>query len=259
MEDGKLNKLLGGICGIVFCTDVTGSTNTDARGFLAKHPEADTILLCADRQTGGRGRQGKSFESPEGGLYMTLVMRTGAPLSSVVNVTSCAAVAAVRALAEWDVPCGIKWVNDIYLNGRKLAGILVESVNDYASMRSEYVIIGIVVNVARNIFPDGVPAVSLEEAGYAVGREELCAAIVRELCAIRSCGFDFARYADEYRAHSIVLGRDVTFRDRRDGSETHGIAEAIDGRGGLIVRVGGETVTLDSGEITLRVRENGKR
>lgn len=256
MDHEKLKKLLGGICGVISCTAETGSTNTDARQLLAEFRDADTILRTADTQTGGRGRQGKSFASPEGGLYLTLVMRTGAPLESVVNVTSCAAVAVARALAKWEVPCGIKWVNDLYLNGAKLAGILVESVNDYAAMRSEHIIIGIGVNVKRNIFPDGVHAISLEDAGFAVNMEELCAAIVRELLDIRKNGFDFAVYADEYRKRSIVLGQEVMFRNRRDGVETYGFAEAINDHGGLIVRVVNELHTLDSGEITLRIQKD---
>jgi len=253
MNHEKLKRLTAPLCTIVSCTDVTGSTNTDARALLAQFPDADTILLTADRQTGGRGRQGKSFVSPEGGLYMTLVMKTGAPLESVVNVTSCAAVAAARALARQGIPCGIKWVNDLYLNGAKLAGILVESVNDYAAMRSEAVILGIGVNVSRNIFPEGIRAVSLEEAGYSADPEKLCADIVRELLNIRGNGFDFARYADEYRRRSIVLGNDVYFL--KNGETISGTAEAIDDRGGLLVRVGNAVHTLDSGEITLRVRK----
>ncbi len=257
MNHEKLKRLTGSLCDVVSCAAETGSTNTDARSLLAEFPEAGTLLLTADRQTGGRGRQGKSFESPEGGLYMTLVMKTGAPLSDVVNVTSCAAVAVTRALAEQGISCGIKWVNDIYLNEAKLAGILVESVNDYEKMRSEYVIIGIGVNVARNIFPDGVNAVSLEEAGYSCDTEELCTAIVRELRKIRENGFDFSLYADEYRNRSMVLGQEVLYL--RDGKTYSGIAEAIDGHGGLVVRVGEERRTLDSGEITLRIGNQKRR
>ena len=251
MNHEKLKRLTAPLCEMVFCAAETVSTNTDARALLAQFPAADTILITADRQSGGRGRQGKSFHSPEGGLYMTLVMKTGAPLTSVVGVTSCAAVAAARALAGQGIPCGIKWVNDIFLNGAKLAGILVESVNNYEAMRSEYVILGIGVNLARNMFPDDVNAVSLEEAGYSADPEELCAAIVRHLLKIRSDGFDFSKYADEYRSRSIVLGQEVLYL--RNGETTAGTAEAIDNRGGLVVRVGNDLHTLDSGEISLRI------
>lgn len=253
MNEDKLKNLLNGVCTVVSCVRETGSTNTDARALIAEFPDADTILRTADIQTGGRGRQGKSFVSPEGGLYMTLVLRTGAPLESVVNVTSCAAAAVSRALAKFGADCGIKWVNDLYLNGGKLVGILVESVNDYTAMRSEYAIIGVGVNVRRNIFPDGIHAVTLEDAGFDVDAAELCAEIVRELLAVRETGFDFSFYAEEYRQRSIVLGRDVMFL--RNGTAMYGTAEAIDECGGLVVRVSEERYTLDSGEITLRMQE----
>ena len=242
---------LTGLCDIVSHAHTTGSTNTDARELITLHPDADTILRTADTQTGGRGRQGKSFASPEGGLYMTLVLKTDTPLSSVVNVTSCAAVAVARALASFGVECGIKWVNDIYRNGRKLAGILVESINDYETMRSRYLILGIGVNVKHNIFPAGIEAVTLEEEGFSIAPAELCAAIVRELLAVRDAGFDFSQYAEEYRRRSIVLGQEVFFL--RNGETMTGTAESIDDRGGLNVRVGKILHTLDSGEITLRV------
>ncbi len=231
----------------------TVSTNTDARAMLAEHPDADTILRIADIQTGGRGRQGKSFHSPEGGLYMTLVLRTHAPLDSVVNVTSCSAVAVARALGKFGADVGIKWVNDLYLNDGKVTGILVESVNDYAAMRSEYILIGVGVNVRKNIFPEGIPAVTLEENGIFADIPDLCAAITRELLTIRENRFDFCLYADEYRRRSVVLGREVTFT--RNNETFSGVAEAIDDLGGLIVRVGTERHTLNSGEITLRIRK----
>lgn len=253
MNEDKLNNLLNGVCTVVSCARETGSTNTDARALIAEFPDADTILRTADIQTGGRGRQGKSFVSPEGGLYMTLVLKTDAPLESVVNVTSCAAVAVSRALAKFGADCGIKWVNDLYLNGGKLVGILVESVNDYTAMRSEYAIIGVGVNVRRNIFPDGIHAVTLQDAGFDVDAAELCAEIVRELLKIRENAFDFSLYADEYRRRSIVIGRDVMFS--RNSTTMYGTAEAIDERGGLVVRIGEERCTLDSGEITLRIQE----
>ncbi len=238
---------------IVSHVRTTVSTNTDARAMLTEHPSADSILRVADIQTGGRGRQGKSFHSPEGGLYMTLALRTHLPLNSVVNVTSCAAVAVARALDSFGADVGIKWVNDLYLGGGKVTGILAESVNDYAAMRSEYVLIGVGVNVRRNIFPEGIPAVTLEEAGIGADIPALCAKITRELLVLRENGFDFSLYADEYRRRSVVLGRDVMFV--RNGETFSGVAEAIDERGGLVVRVGDALRTLDSGEITLRVQK----
>lgn len=248
MERKKLTDLTSAFCDTVVCMDETVSTNTDARRLTSEHPSADVILCTAERQTGGRGRQGKSFLSPNGGLYMTLALRTGLPLTSVVGVTSSAAVAVTNALARQNVRCGIKWVNDIYLNDKKLAGILTESIN--AGSRSEYVLIGIGVNIASFPFPKEINAISLEEAGYSVSPERLCADIVRELLTIRERHFDFSFCAEVYRERSIVLGREVIYI--RNGSSTCGTAVAIDECGRLLVQVGDELHLLDSGEITLR-------
>lgn len=258
MDYKKLRQCTAGLADILYSVDITSSTNTDARRLISEKPNADIILCTADMQTGGRGRQGKTFASPAGGLYMTVAMKTGLPLLSAVGATSCAAVALAHALETQGVSCGIKWVNDIYLNGAKLAGILTESVNDYKTMRSEYIIIGIGVNVAQVSFPHDVRAVSLEEAGYTVSPEELCADIVRELTKFRKNGFDFASCADEYRKLSTVLGREVMYI--RDGVQYFGTAMTIDEHGGLTVRgEDGQTHTLDSGEITLRVKSTDDR
>lgn len=255
MDREKLTDLTSALCDTVVCADETVSTNTDARRLTAELPSADVILCTAKRQTGGRGRQGKSFLSPDGGLYMTLAMRTGLPLTSVVGVTSSAAVAVTNALARQSIRCGIKWVNDIYLNDKKLAGILTESIND--GSRSDHVLIGIGVNIASFPFPEEINAISLEEVGYSVSPEQLCADIVRELLTIREHCFDFSICAEAYRARSIVLGREVTYI--RNGSSTHGTAVAIDECGRLLVQVGDELHTLDSGEITLRRSETASR
>ncbi len=238
----------------IISKSVTVSTNTDARELILSG-ECGDILITADSQSGGRGRQGKSFLSPEGGLYMTLAMRCGYPISEAVSVTSCAAVAVCRAIEEvCGIVCGIKWVNDIYLGGGKLAGILVESVNDYGRMVSEYLIIGIGVNIDHSpeIVDASYNAVSLAEHGADVSRDRLCHAIARHLLGIRENGFDFGRYIDEYRSRSVVLGHEITFT--QNGQSYDGKAVGIDSRGGLIVESGGVQTTLDSGEISVGIK-----
>lgn len=251
MNHEKLKQCTAGLADILYCVAETASTNTDARKILSENPNADVILCIADTQNGGRGRQGKSFASPIGGLYMTLALKNNMPLSSVFGVTSCVAVALSDALEKHDVSCGIKWVNDIYLQGSKLAGILTESVNDYETMRSKYLIIGIGVNVARVNFPHNLCAVSLAEAGYDISPEELCADIVREILNLRAGGFDFSSCADKYRNLSVIIGHEVTYF--KNGVQYFGTAIDINERGGLVVcDEHGQTHILDSGEITLR-------
>ncbi|MBQ8185801.1 MAG: biotin--[Clostridia bacterium] len=234
--------------------DTTVSTNADARELIGSEMSGP-VLIIASEQTGGRGRQGKSFLSPEGGLYMSLVFRSDVPIESVIPMTSAAAVGVCRAIADVaGAQCGIKWVNDIYYDGKKLAGILVESINNYEAMTSDYLIIGIGINMTTA--PDvetigGVTAASLSDEGYDVEVETLCAKIVGELLDFRNSGYYFPAYIDDYRRLSVVLGREITFT--QDGVTCSGTAQSIGENGELIVSCGDETVALASGEISVRV------
>ena len=251
LEKTVLEKKLPGVR--VITKELTGSTNNDAKEMINSSP-ADT-LITSERQTGGRGRQGKSFSSPEGGLYMTLLLRCGMPITTAVGVTSCSAVAVSRAIKNvCGVDTGIKWVNDIYAGGKKLCGILTEAVNDYSRGITEYLVIGIGINVlsAPVVPSSSVECTSLSELGSTASREELCAEIVRELISMRDKSFDFSLYSDEYAANSVVIGREISFT--RNGETKHGVALGIDKHGGLIVSSGNETLLLDSGEISVRIK-----
>ncbi len=246
-----LEKKLPGVK--VVTKELTVSTNNDAKEMINSSP-SDT-LITSEKQTGGRGRQGKSFSSPEGGLYMTLLLRCGMPITTAVGATSCSAVAVSRAIKNvCGIDTGIKWVNDIYAGGKKLCGILTEAVNDYSRGISEYLVIGIGINVLSTpVVPSSsVECTSLSELGYTASREELCAEIVRELISMRDKSFDFSLYSDEYAARSVVIGREITFT--RNGETKHGVALGIDKHGGLIVCSDNETLLLDSGEISVRLR-----
>lgn len=246
-----LEKKLPGVR--VITKELTGSTNNDAKEMIDSSP-ADT-LITSEKQTGGRGRQGKSFSSPEGGLYMTLLLRCGMPITTAVGATSCSAVAVSRAIKNvCGIDTGIKWVNDIYAGGKKLCGILTEAVNDYSRGISEYLVIGIGINVLSTpVVPSSsVECTCLSELGSAASREELCAGIARELISMRDKSFDFSLYSEEYTARSVVIGREITFT--RNGETKHGTALGIDKHGGLIVCSDNETLLLDSGEISVRLK-----
>lgn len=234
----------------------TVSTNSDAKEIIVHGGYTGDLLIVADTQTGGRGRQGKSFLSPAGGLYMTLAMRCGIPITEAVAVTSCSAAAVCSAIENVSgISCGIKWVNDIYTCGGKLAGILVEAVNDYEKMITKHLIIGVGVNINHSpeITDSSYNAASLADCGVTVSRDELCYGIVRELLGIRECGFDFSRYADEYISRSVVIGHEIIYT--LNGVTKTGRAVGIDSRGGLMVETCGGVITLDSGEISVRISE----
>ena len=136
------------------------STNT----FAKTEAESDTpTLYIARTQTGGRGRLGRSFHSPaDTGLYMTVAYTTSRPLSEAVRVTAAAAVAACSAIeAQTDIAPSIKWVNDLYLNGAKVGGILTEAVTRPDGRHR--MVVGLGINLTTSVFPEGLraPATSL--------------------------------------------------------------------------------------------------
>lgn len=230
------------------------STNSEARRLLA-NGLAQPTLVAADRQTAGRGRSGRSFYSPAGtGLYMSLVLFPDTDLADAVRLTAAAAVAVVRAVeALTDRRPGIKWVNDIYLDGRKICGILTEAAAGLESGRPQGVVVGIGLNVATERFPDELADTAASLFPVGVPRNRLAAAIAAELLALAEDPAD-GRFMADYRAHSLAPGRAVTYT--AGGETRRALAVGIDDAGGLVVEdAAGRRTVLRSGEISLRIEK----
>lgn len=227
------------------------STNNLAKALARQNPPGP-VLVAADYQTGGRGRQGKSFASPRGGLYLSVLLPVGGrAVSEIVGVTSASAVAVARSV---DACAGcrtrIKWVNDVLLGDGKLAGILCEAVGETGFPRALVVGVGVNLCSAPKIPDAPFPPVSLADAGFRAEPEALAASIAAGLCGIASHGFSFAPYADEYRARSIVLGRRIAFTE--NGVAEEGEVRAIGDDGALVVMTARGVRRLSSGEISVR-------
>lgn len=130
-----------------------GSTNDVVKELAAKGAPEGTVAVAA-QQTGGKGRLGRSFFSPEGtGLYLSILLRPDIEVARAVRITTCAALAVCEAIEKHtsEKPC-IKWVNDVYIRGRKVCGILTEASLSMESGGVDYAVLGIGVNVYK---PDG--------------------------------------------------------------------------------------------------------
>ena len=129
-----------------------GSTNTELKALAARNAEAG-LALVASQQTAGRGRLGRSFYSPpDTGIYLSLLLRPRLRAQEATAITAAAAVAVAETLEELSgEPMEIKWVNDVYHHGRKVAGILTEAAMDFESGFLSYVVVGI----PRGRFPGG--------------------------------------------------------------------------------------------------------
>ena len=230
------------------------STNTQLKAMAAQGAPEGTALL-SEEQTGGRGTRGRSFLSPPGGLYLSILLRPRVPLSELFTLTGWAAVAVRRGIED---ACGawpdIKWMNDLYLGGGKLVGILTELSLLGESGEPDYVVVGVGVNVAqtaeglRAAGLDGI-AVSLATAGYEVERNALTVSILNAFEALyRDFPHKKADYLADYRVHCMTLGRRVSFE--KNGAALTGIAEQVEedfslriaGDDGRIHRVSSGTV-----------------
>ena len=236
--------------------DTLGSTNTQAKT-LAKQGAPEGTVVIADEQTGGRGRMGRSFDSQKGrGLYFSLLLRPALPPDRLLHITPMAAVAACNAVEQVaGVRPGVKWINDLILGERKLAGILTESKVDWQSGLVEYLVIGIGINCghSEDEFPPGLNAVSLKMATeQEISREALAAALIRELALMAGeliSGKE--RWLRQYAGDCLTVGKEV--RILRSGSETPALALGIDEDGGLLVRYqDGSEGCVACGEVSVR-------
>lgn len=227
---------------------VTDSTNTRAIE-LAKSIDGN-ILVAAEEQTNGKGRQGKSFYSPaESGVYFSIVIHPQGTLNDVVFVTSAASVAVAKTIEEMtDIDPQIKWVNDIYVGGKKVCGILVQSI--VKSGRVDGLCVGIGVNISTTDFPDEFSS-RAGALGREIDRNIFVAKVAEKLIAFAD-NIDDRTYLDYYRKKSCVIGREIKYY--KNNVEHFAKAVGIDDDAKLIVEENGETKKLSSGEITVRFK-----
>lgn len=241
----------------------TESTNTLVKELARSGEPAGTVVI-AGSQSGGRGRLGRSFFSPEDtGIYMSILLRPAISPERVVMLTTMAAVAVCEAIEnvcgfEAGI-CGIKWVNDIFVEGRKVCGILTESsfsTDKEGRPVTEFCVVGIGINCYE---PEGgFPEEIRNTAGALLGerqegfRNRLCREILERFDMYygeESLGTHF----EKYRERSIVLGREVEVISLADGTKKCAKAVDIDYDCRLIVRYpDGKTEVLSTGDVSVK-------
>lgn len=240
----------------------TSSTNTLAREAGQAGAPHGSVFAAAS-QTAGRGRRGRSFCSPDGtGLYFSLLLRPETDPAHAVRITTAAAVALCQALETMGVTdTSIKWVNDVFRGGRKIAGILTEASFTPAGALA-YTVLGVGINVSPPA--GGFPPEIADIAGAAwdqpieSGRARLLAAFLTEFFALYDTLTDEnASHMEEYRRRCFVLGQPVTVIPTGGLPSYDAVAEDIDEECRLLIRLpDGRTETLSTGEISVRVQKN---
>ena len=250
------------------------STNNVCKNKASEGTPGGYIAVSAN-QTAGRGRRGRSFYSPSGtGLYLSILLRPeGLSAKESLRLTTIAAVAVCEAIeAVSGKSTGIKWVNDILMNERKVCGILTEASFDIESGSIDYAVVGIGINVftPEGGFPEeirstaGAIFVEREAAGYALSdiRGRLAAAVINRFMTYYlaseddpAASWSIPAHISEYRRRCVVIGKDINvLMPGNDPRQAHVLD--IDDECGLIVRYNdGTQEVLRSGEISIRLSE----
>ena len=247
----SLNTIITQLDGInfgdVIVLETVNSTNTYAKELAQNGAKHNTIVI-ANHQTSGRGRLGRDFFSPAGtGIYMSIIMHPDGCTLDPTALTIAAGVAVCRAIEDI---CNrhpqIKWVNDIFLDGRKICGILAEAGTNSGTL--DYIIVGIGINVSTQNFPAELSNIA-GSLGENIDRSLIAGKVIAEFFNLQPfCGS--GELIKEYKSRSLVLGKTLFFT--KDGKTHTGVATDVNNEGNLIVTIeNGKTEILKSGEISL--------
>ncbi len=234
----------------------TPSTNTLLRE-KAEGGAKDGTVVIANSQTGGRGRLGRSFYSPsDTGIYLSVLLRPADKTpEDAVKLTTLAAVAACEAIESVSSKtASVKWVNDVFVNGKKVSGILTEASFGLETGLLDYAVLGIGFNAyaPSGGFPEEIEAVAgaVYDSRQNDGKNRLAAAFLNRFSHYYNSD-NFGNYAEEYRKRSLVIGKKICVispSGRRNAE-----AVSVDDGCRLLVRYGdGSSELLSSGEISVR-------
>lgn len=230
------------------------STNTEAKMLSMNNPQHGTVIL-SEEQTNGRGRMGRNFYSPsESGIYMSIILKPRLNIADSVLITTATAVAVCEAIDKFsNLKPKIKWVNDIYINDKKVCGILTEAVTDIESGTINSMVVGIGLNVKTEMFPEEINNIAgsiFNSIDNNYIRNQLSAEVINNVLSLCE-NLEDRSYLKVYKERSMIIGEKIRFCKGNQWFEAY--AEDIDDFGGLIVRLDdGRKEVLHSGEISVR-------
>lgn len=228
----------------------TDSTNTRAKEYARSNPDLkENVVFIANSQTAGRGRRGRNFVSRGGaGIYMSILTYPDELGADATAVTARCAVALARAAESLcDCKIKLKWVNDLYLGGKKLAGILTEGEMSNDG-KIAYQVVGMGINVYKNAISDEISeiATSIEgECNRAPNRSILAARMIKEFFTLSKDCYD------EYKSRSFIIGKEVNVIKLTESYKAKVVD--IDTDFSLIIERDGKKERLFTGEISLKI------
>lgn len=224
-----------------------GSTNDIVKD-LAREGAPEGTLAVASAQSAGRGRLGRAWRSPAGGIYASFLLRPQLPPAAIAPMSLAVGVGVARALETLGVPVGLKWPNDVHAAGRKLGGILLEMVAE--ADRVEWVVAGFGINVRDPGEPGSAwltEFVHLPVAEVAARALDSVAASCEQFVAL-----GFASMRGEYESRLTIMADEVTVRDGVGNEVAAGVVRGVDEGGALLVEASEGLRHVNGGEVTLR-------
>ena len=237
--------------------DEVTSTNALLKDMAAEGADEGRALI-AKKQTAGRGRLGRNFFSPKNGIYLSILLKPDMDFREAMLLTTIAAVAVVEAVREvTGKDTGIKWVNDVYLEGKKICGILTEAVTDVENGKLSYAVVGIGVNITRPS-DENFPEELRDIAGFIYDGEEPPKGIMSKLAAsIIKKYFKYYEklpehsFMESYKQHQILLNKKI-FVITSESSKNARV-KGVDDEARLLVEYeDGKEEALFTGEVSIR-------
>lgn len=257
LVEREVRRYLTVDCPDLRCMEEIDSTNSYLKREALEGAPHGTVAV-ANCQRAGRGRMTRSFLSPpDRGVYLSVLLRPQLPPQALLGATGMTAVAVCNAVERVSgVRPGIKWTNDLVLNGKKLCGILTELALEGETGMTQSLVIGVGVNVShtREDFGPEVAdmATSLALEGCKVSRAALAAAMIGELYRLSdSLGGSLTQWVEAYRRDCVTLGRPVQLLWTQGRERAYALD--VDDQFGLVVRrESGEVTTVRTGEVSVR-------
>ncbi|MGB1298883.1 MAG: bifunctional biotin--[acetyl-CoA-carboxylase] ligase/biotin operon repressor BirA [Psychrobium sp.] len=224
-----------------------------SRGALNHSPSGTTVF--SEAQTAGRGRRGKQWVSPLGAsLYLSTHWRFEQGISATSGLSLVVGIAIVEALTKLGIPnLGLKWPNDVYYQGRKLAGILVELEGQGSDSCDIIIGAGINVHLPENVTQDiDQPYADINEVGLSLSRNHIAGRILSHLIKLLN-EFEvsgFSAFVERWHQHDCFIGQHVQLQMGQ--RQITGVAKGVDTQGGLLLEVDQQVQSFFGGEISLR-------
>lgn len=231
--------------------DTLSSTNDFAKELINSNNFADGTTIIANSQTCGKGRFARTFFSPANtGIYFSTILKISLPIHDVSLITIISAIAVCKSIKKLtNLNTQIKWINDIYLNNKKICGILVENICDFNNMKSKAIVAGIGINISTENFPKNIQDKAGSIMCNELSRNKLIAEILNNLFNLSKDIYN-KKLIEEYKVLSLVLNKKISYIK---GDKTY-TATAIDinDDGNLVIKDNNNNITiLENEEVSI--------